>query len=165
MENVDRVMGSVVPNPDSVVVVREPVSKWPLAKSLQGAKPDTKVWVCEMLRWGASESHHYVLGVYTSEALAKQAGEVEVSWRGGKYDYRILQVMLDAPIAQEKIDHHEACQGEALPQLVQAAMPKALPGAKAKPTSPKKVPKKVITPKAKKVVSGDLRIKRKGDKS
>lgn len=50
----------------------------------------TKLFVTEMLRWGDEESHHYIVGVYSTLATAKLAGEAEATWRGGKYEYRIV---------------------------------------------------------------------------
>ncbi len=35
------------------------------------------VFVTQMLKYGCTESHHYVLGVYSTKAEAELAGEVE----------------------------------------------------------------------------------------
>ena len=50
-----------------------------------------KVYITQMLRFGDTESHHYIVGVFASEAKANYAGEVEQAWRGGtKYKYRVV---------------------------------------------------------------------------
>ena len=73
------------------------------------------LYVTEMLRWGESDSHHYVLGVYSTHNLAAFAGEVEKTWRGGtKYDYRVVPVKLNAAVGQEQLDYHLSCIPEKL---------------------------------------------------
>lgn len=68
------------------------------------------LYVTEMLRWGSEESHHYVVGVYSTHNLAVFAGEVEKTWRGGiKYDYRVVPVKLNAAVDTEKLEHHLSC--------------------------------------------------------
>lgn len=67
------------------------------------------LFVTEMLRWGESDSHHYVLGVYSTHNLAVFAGEVEKSWRGGKYDYRVVEVKLNAAVGPEQLEYHTSC--------------------------------------------------------
>lgn len=67
------------------------------------------IYITEMLRWGDDESYHYIIGAYSSINDATYAGEVEKTWRGGKYEYRIAPVELNEPLEQEKIKHHEDC--------------------------------------------------------
>lgn len=71
------------------------------------------LYITEMLRWGDTESHHYVVGVYSSREAAEFAGEVEQSWRGGiKYEYRIVVMELDVDVDKEKYEHHLSCKYE-----------------------------------------------------
>jgi hypothetical protein len=67
------------------------------------------IYITEMLRWGDDESHHYILGVYSTREGAQFAGEVEKSWRGGKYDYRVVPKQLDAASGQDQYEHHMQC--------------------------------------------------------
>ena len=69
-------------------------------------------YITEMLRWGDTNSHRYTLGVYSSKEGAIFAGEVEKSWRGGKYDYQVVPVKLDAASGQEQYDYHIQCVGK-----------------------------------------------------
>ena len=68
------------------------------------------VYVVEMLRHGKDETHHYILGAYNDLTEATYAGDVEVSWRGGKYTPRILRLDTNEKIAQEKLDYHGECK-------------------------------------------------------
>jgi hypothetical protein len=45
-----------------------------------------------MERYGCSESHSYIIGVYTSRVVASINGILNNSFRGGKYDPRIIEV-------------------------------------------------------------------------
>ena len=67
------------------------------------------MYITEMLRWGDNESHHYILGVYSTREGATFAGEVEKSWRGGKYEARVVVAALDAASGQEQYEHHMQC--------------------------------------------------------
>lgn len=68
------------------------------------------MWVVLMQRWGEAEGHHYLLGVYSSKDYAKYAGDVEKSWRGGKYSPFIQQFSMDEEIPEEYVvKYHEAC--------------------------------------------------------
>ena len=48
-----------------------------------------------MLRYGDQELHSYVIGAYSSLKLAKNAGEEERLYRGGKYEPQINVFELD----------------------------------------------------------------------
>lgn len=72
------------------------------------------LYITEMLRWGDDESHHYIVGVYSSREGACFAGEIEKSWRGGKYDYRIVPVELDAASGQDEYEYHTSCMPKEL---------------------------------------------------
>ena len=67
------------------------------------------IYVVEMLRWGDDETHHYVLGAYTTLAKAKLSGNAEKSWRAGKYDYRIVYVNLDQEPDFNIMGYHKEC--------------------------------------------------------
>ena len=69
------------------------------------------LYITEMLRWGEDETHHYILGVYSSKEGAIFAGEIEKSWRGGKYEYPVVPKKLDAALGQEQYDYHIKCVG------------------------------------------------------
>ena len=43
------------------------------------------VYVIVMYRYGQTEAHSYVLGVWSTAREAECAGTVESLWRGGKY--------------------------------------------------------------------------------
>lgn len=71
----------------------------------QGVAP-VVLYVTEMLRWGSEEDHHYVHGVYSTRAAAAKAGDVEQSWRGGKYEPRIVECVLDSEPPEEELANH-----------------------------------------------------------
>lgn len=66
------------------------------------------LYVTEMLRWGDREAHSYVIGAFTSKALAEEAGEVEKTWRGCKYEYEVTLQKVDF-IPQKKLSLHKKC--------------------------------------------------------
>ena len=45
---------------------------------------------------------------FDNEEQAKECGDIERSWRGMKYDFRVVAVELNS-MFQEKIDHHNGC--------------------------------------------------------
>lgn len=55
----------------------------------------SKVWVVEMLRWGEREMHSYVIGVFSSEDAAIEAGKEHRDYRGGKYEAEVSEFTLD----------------------------------------------------------------------
>ena len=67
------------------------------------------IYITEMLRFGKLESHHYIIGAYTSKDAAIFAGEVEKSWRGGKYDYQVIASPIDAVPDTDKYEYHTQC--------------------------------------------------------
>jgi len=73
-----------------------------------------KIFVTEMLRWGDSETRHYIVGVFSKKEAAEYAGEVEKTWRGGKYEARIIECEVDRELEQDKLDCHLACMHNAL---------------------------------------------------
>ena len=65
-------------------------------------------FITEMLHCGCPD--HYIIGAYSTRELAAHAGEVEKSWRAGKYEYRIVEVIIDAPIDDEMLINHNLCK-------------------------------------------------------
>lgn len=55
-----------------------------------------KVYVVTMYRWGDTESHSYVLGVWSNQELALLHGNLESNFRGGKYDPKVTEWIIDA---------------------------------------------------------------------
>ena len=45
-----------------------------------------------MLRWGDSETHHYIVGLFDTPKEAKKRAEKEADHRGGKYGYNIFRI-------------------------------------------------------------------------
>jgi len=68
------------------------------------------IYIVTAYRFGSVENHSYIIGAYTSKEQAKLAGECEKSWRGGKYDYLIKEVVLDSPIPEEIWKNHMECK-------------------------------------------------------
>ena len=50
-----------------------------------------KVYVVTMQRWGDTESHNYVQGVFNNKDDAEVCGKAEKEWRGGKYEAAITE--------------------------------------------------------------------------
>lgn len=67
------------------------------------------VHIVEMLRWGNEEKHHYIVGVYTNLEKAKLIGEAEKTWRAGKYEARVLSVVLNEDTDAEIHGYHKEC--------------------------------------------------------
>ena len=67
-----------------------------------------KLYIVEALRWGDDENHSYTVGVYEKKQNAIYAGEIEESWRGGKYKYRITEHELNE-IETKKLEYHKQC--------------------------------------------------------
>lgn len=51
-----------------------------------------KMYVVTMQRWGDSETHHYLLGLFDSIPLAREKAIEEEEYRGGKYEALIQEV-------------------------------------------------------------------------
>lgn len=72
-----------------------------------------KVYITEMLRFGETESHHYIVGVFATEELAEKAGIIEKAWRGNKYEYRIVPEYVRYALLpdywKDKVDWFESC--------------------------------------------------------
>lgn len=68
-----------------------------------------EIYITEMLRWGKTETHHYVVGAFSTKELAEAAGDVEKSWRGGKYEYKVILCIIDDKMPEKKLKHHSDC--------------------------------------------------------
>ena len=53
------------------------------------------VYVLEMYRWGDTENHSYVTGVYTNLKQALLGGIEHMQYRGGKYEPYITMLEID----------------------------------------------------------------------
>lgn len=61
-----------------------------------------KVYITQMLRFGDTESHHYIVGVFATEELANRAGLIEKAWRGGtRYEYRVVAETIQESLPDE----------------------------------------------------------------
>ena len=49
------------------------------------------VYTVRACRWGDSETHSYIIGVFLTQGEAEKAAQNERDWRGGKYDCEILK--------------------------------------------------------------------------
>ena len=54
-----------------------------------------QVYVVTMYRWGDRDNHSYVVGAYTTEEKATEAGLQEEQCRGGKYAHEIVSCRID----------------------------------------------------------------------
>lgn len=67
-----------------------------------------KIFVVEMLRWGDTETHHYIIGAFSTRGQAEEIGYAEECWRGGKYTKNIVEVEVDA-FCKEILEYSEGC--------------------------------------------------------
>jgi hypothetical protein len=58
-------------------------------------KPKT-VYTVTMYRYGDREKHSYVLGAFSTESDARECGEKEKDYRGGKYEPEIIKFYVDS---------------------------------------------------------------------
>ena len=68
-----------------------------------------RVYVVTMQRWGDSESHNYVQGVFSSSEAAELCGEAEKAWRGGKYEACVTIHEVDEQDS-DSMGYWEECQ-------------------------------------------------------
>jgi len=54
-----------------------------------------KLYTVVAHRWGRMETHSYLVGVYSTVELAKQAADTETEWRGGKYSCWVEEIYQD----------------------------------------------------------------------
>ena len=55
------------------------------------------VYIVTMYRYGDREKHSYVLGAFSTENNARERGELEKDYRGGKYEPEIIRFYVDSP--------------------------------------------------------------------
>jgi len=55
------------------------------------------VYIVTMYRYGDREKHSYVYGAFSTEATAREWGEKEKDYRGGKYEPEIIRFCVDSP--------------------------------------------------------------------
>jgi hypothetical protein len=53
------------------------------------------IFVVTAYRYGDTEKHSYVVGAYTTKEKAEQAKNSEESYRGGKYECGIAELVID----------------------------------------------------------------------
>lgn len=69
-----------------------------------------KLYTVRACRWGDSETHSYIVGVYTKKHKAQEAAKTEAEYRGGKYECEILEW-----------NPNEGCEGkEYTPKIIYA---------------------------------------------
>ena len=68
------------------------------------------VYVVTMYRYGNTEAHSYVLGVYSTKEDAEFTARIEEAWRGGKYEATVKIIILDAPTPEEYLDWYYKCK-------------------------------------------------------
>ena len=49
------------------------------------------VFVVTAYRFGDHEKHSYVVGVYNTYEMARYVGEIEETWRAGKYECEVQE--------------------------------------------------------------------------
>lgn len=65
----------------------------------------TKVYIVTMYRYGDREKHSYVLGAFSTENNAREWGEKEKDYRGGKYEPEIIRFYVDSPTDFLEVKH------------------------------------------------------------
>ena len=70
---------------------------------LKNRLKNRKCYVVHMLRYGNSESHSYILGVFSKKHSAMSAGSAEQLYRGNKYEPNIVECILDADMCMDSI--------------------------------------------------------------
>ena len=63
------------------------------------------VYIVTMYRYGDREKHSYVLGAFSTENNAREWGEKEKDYRGGKYEPEIIWFYVDSPTDFLKVKH------------------------------------------------------------
>lgn len=56
-----------------------------------------KIYVTTMYRWADRSAHSYVHYAGFSKSKAKDAGDYETSYRGGKYSCEVIEITPDVP--------------------------------------------------------------------
>lgn len=66
---------------------------------------DASVYIVTMYRYGDREKHSYVLGAFSTENNAREWGEKEKDYRGGKYEPEIIRFYVDSPTDFLEVKH------------------------------------------------------------
>lgn len=61
---------------------------------LANMRAEQGYWVVTAYKWGCRDNHSYIVGIYSTESVAKDACEKEVEYRGGKYGCEAIQLPL-----------------------------------------------------------------------
>lgn len=66
-------------------------------------------------RYGELDGHSYIIGYFSNKSIAKWHGDIEESWRGGKYSCIISEVeelpsgyIINPPIDRDKLANHSS---------------------------------------------------------
>ena len=62
-------------------------------------------YIVTMYRYGDREKHSYVLGAFSAESIAREWGEKEKEYRGGKYEPEIIRFCIDSPTDFLEVKH------------------------------------------------------------
>jgi hypothetical protein len=63
------------------------------------------VYTVRACRWGETETHSYIVGVYPKKHAALKAAEVEEEYRGGKYKCEVQEWILGDGIEGQRNRH------------------------------------------------------------
>ena len=55
-----------------------------------------KIYTVMAFRWGDTENHGYIVGVYSKKQAAINAANDETQWRGGKYECEVREWAIGA---------------------------------------------------------------------
>ena len=55
-----------------------------------------KIYTVTAFRWGDTENHSYIVGVYPKKQAAINAANDEAQWRGGKYECEVREWTIGA---------------------------------------------------------------------
>lgn len=67
------------------------------------------LYIVTMRRWGDDESHNYVLGAFSDQEKALEAGDIERTYRGCKYEPKITECEIDSS-DEDKRKYHNSCK-------------------------------------------------------
>lgn len=63
-----------------------------------------RIYTVRACRWGDTETHSYIVGVYPKKHAAQKAAEIEEDYRGGKYECEVLEWELGRGIEGRSLD-------------------------------------------------------------
>jgi len=56
------------------------------------------MYIVTAYRYGDTETHSYVLGVFGTEEIARTVSEYECDYRGGKYSCKVIQCSMNESV-------------------------------------------------------------------